>query len=515
MQTDSKVTTLPKLPDHLWKRPFMQSLFKKNLKQLFYDPRHWRLDFKDIGQIKIQFLNFSPPEYDILITASATVNGKEKNLYFYEGIITKKKPEKGERVLGKVRINDSDVYFIDGYTSLDFSKKLLETWCREEKRNLTGFLGNFLGIKGEAEVTIKMLKPLFKPGEEVTTNYLYQCKGSVETKKGETEFNVLVKRFLPREPADRGNREYKIMKALPSGMVPMAHGGLVNCAFMINGNPQMLVLFIDFIEEGVEIGKEIWDLMEEINREKEGGKEPRAKLERLYAVVQEAVDEVIFPFHQSCFEAWHSAGRAVEPQDEYYRWYFKELQENLAALKNTELITQEEKDGLLETFTEAWEKVLQDIKATEIHRDLMWRQIMRTGKGNLVILDLDEHIKGHAGKDLADVCAANRFIAEDLPGLNKDYIRGVAEKLNRLILERYLKKAKETKAGWVDRLKEAVEVYLAYRHLHDAAYYAPAWRGAVDDETRSRYKKYVEFSMKWFQKSINQLRMILKEFEAA
>ncbi len=493
----------------------MENLFKENLEQLFFDPRHWRLSLKDIGQIQIRFLNFSPPEYDIIITASATVNGKQKNLYFYEGIIAKKKQEKGERVLGKVRVKDSGVYFIDGYTSIAFSKKLLEAWCREEKRNLMGFVGNFLGIKGEAEVNIKMLKPLFKPEEEVTTNYLYQCKGSVETKRGETEFNILIKRFLPREPADRGNREYEIMKALPSEMVPKVHGGLMNHTFMINNNPQMLVLFIDFIEEGMEIGKEIWDLMEEITREKEMGKEPRAKLKRLYAIVQEAVDEVIFPFHQSCFEAWHSAGRSIEPKDEYYKWYFKELQENLAALKKTELITQEKKGRLLETFTEAWEKVLRDIKATEIHGDLMWRQIMRTKKGKLVVLDLDEHIKGHAGKDLADVCAANRFIAEDLPSLEKDYIRGIAENLNQLILESYLKNAKKTKAIWVDRLKEAVEIYLAYRHLHDAAYYAPAWRGAIDDETRGRYRKYVDFSMKWFEKSINRLRMILKEFEAA
>jgi len=488
----------------------VEKLFKENVKRVFYEPRHWRLALEDVKQIQIQFLNFSPPEYDILIIASAVVDGKEKTLHFYEGVAAKKKPIEGERTLGKVQINDEDIYFIDGYTSLDFLKNLLEKWCRGEKRGLTGFVGNFLGIKGEAEVNIKMLKPLFKPGEEVTTNYLYQCKGSIKTQRGETEFNILVKRFLPREPVDRGNREYGIMRALPSEMVPRVHGGLVNQALVTKGEPQVLVLFIDFIKEGIEIGKEIWDLMEEIAREKERGIEHKAQLERLYAIVQEAVDQVIFPFHESCFKAWHSLGATIEPQDEYYQWYFKELQENLAALKNAELITEEKKEGLLGTFTEAWEKILEDVRATEIHRDLMWRQIMRTKKGNLVILDLDEHIKGHAGKDLADVCAANRFIAEDLPCLNKEYVRDIAEKLNQLIVDGYLKNAEKTKAKWANRLRETLLVYLAYRHLHDAAYYAPAWRGAVDNETRSRYKRYVDFSMKWFEKSIKQLEIVLR-----
>ncbi|MFQ5999168.1 MAG: phosphotransferase [Candidatus Bathyarchaeia archaeon] len=500
---------MPELPTQLWNRDFMKDLFRENFKQLFYDPRHWRLPPKDIKQVQIHLLNFSPPEYDILIAASATLGKVERTLYFYEAVIAKKELAKGERTHGKVQINESNIYFIDSFTSRRFLKKLLEMWCQGKKLDSLGFIGSFLEVTDEAKVKIKMLRPFFKPEEEATTNYLYRCKGLAKTLKGEMEFDIVIKRFLPREPADRGNREYEIARVLPPEIVPKVHGGLVNHAFTINGKPQVLVLFINFIQD-MEIGKEIWNLMEEIAHKEDEGSNHRKQLEQLHRTVQEAIDKVIFPFHQSCFNAWYPLGRTIQPQDEYHQRYYEELRKNLTTLKNAGLITEEERNKFTETFTQAWERILRDVKATEIHGDLMWRQIMKTKKGNLVILDLDEHVMGHAGKDLADVCAANRFIAEDLPCLNKDYVRDVAENLNQLILEYYLKNAEKTKAGWIDKLRETVLVYLAHRHLHDAAYYAPAWQEATDDEKRVKYRKYVDFSINWFKRSLNQLERVLR-----
>ncbi|MDI6884387.1 MAG: hypothetical protein QMD00_04600, partial [Hadesarchaea archaeon] len=152
---------------------------------------------------------------------------------------------------------------------------------------------------------------------------------------------------------------------------------------------------------------------------------------------------------------------------------------------------------------------------TEIHGDLMWRQIIRarTGDlrtlGNLVILDLDEHTVGHAGKDVADLCAANRFIAEDLPCRDRDFARSLAEDLNKSIVIRYLANVERIGARWDKGLRSVVPVYLAFRHLHDAAYHLPIWQGATDPAVKERHKRYVDFSIAWFRKSIQKLEKIL------
>ena len=94
----------------------------------------------------------------------------------------------------------------------------------------------------------------------------------------------------------------------------------------------------------------------------------------------------------------------------------------------------------------------------------MWRQILKA-KDRLVILDLDEHMKGHAAKDLADLCAANRFIAEDLRPVQHEYVRSIAEDLNTLILKSYMKNAEELNAAWAANLTKIVSLETVERML--------------------------------------------------
>jgi hypothetical protein len=321
---------------------------------------------------------------------------------------------------------------------------------------------------------------------------------------------LVIKRFLPRTPLERGNRELAMLKVLPKKIVPRVHGGLINRALKVDGEDQVLVLLMDYVQ-GVEVGKQIWDLMKEISHKKNSRKLKEQKLKTLSATVKNTIDNVVFPFHQYSFKAWYSKGTAVQPRDEYYKWYFNEHEQNLTTLEETGLVNTAEKNRLSNTFKKAWKHVLRDIKATEIHGDLMWRQIMQTREGKYVILDLDQHVKGHAAKDVADLCAANRFIAEDLPSREKGYLRSVTERLNKLIVETYKKNAEKVGATWSENLETAVLVYLAHRHLHDAAYYAPAWRQAAEPKQRRRYKRYVDFSMEWLNRSLKLLEKTLEE----
>jgi len=486
---------------------FVGLLFKENSRRWFFEPRHWRLAPGDIEEINIQFLNFSPPQYDFLITTTIQ-NGQ--TFQFYEGVVAKRRVQKAERVHGRTEIGRSKVYFVDGYTSQGYVENLLETWCRRRKMGALGFMGRFMGISGEAHVHLRTLRPLSKPGQEATTNYLYRYRGRVESGERKLAFDVVAKRFLPREPLTRGNDEYKMLRVLPSGIVPKTHGALMNRLLKVNGESEVLVLFTDYVEGAVEVGKQIWDLMKKVSQKKVAGKTPDSELKRLDTIVQESIDMIVFPFHRAGFKTWHSAGVVIKPGDVYYKWYHRELEQNLALLRATKAITANKSKSLSKIFHRAWNRILSRVKATEIHRDLMWRQILKTKDGRLIILDLDEHVAGHAGKDLADLCAANRFIAEDLRSPNAEYMRSIAEHLNTLILKRYMQDAEKMRAVWAEDLEKTVRVYLAYRHLHDAAYYAPVWRQAERASEIRKYKRYVVFSLRWLEKSTKLMDDLLQ-----
>ena len=493
------------IPQALGKKKFVGMLFQKNLELWFYDPRHWRLNITDIKKNRIEFLNFTPPRYDFIIHVTLTDGQK---LQFYQGVAATKSPRKTQSVYGKAKIGTSDFYFVDGYTSIDYVEGLLEAWTRKDTLGSLGFVGKLPGDRGDVTINLRSLKILSKPGQEPTTNYLYRIRGSAKITSKKQEFDIIAKRFLPRAPFNRGNNEYAILKALPRAIVPRTRGVLVNHRLPINGESQVLVLFSDFLEDAHEIGKLIWDLMETISRKKEIKKNAAPELRQLETAVQQAVEKVVFPFHKAGFETWHPNGSPIKAKAHFFSWYHLELEQDLKTLESTETMNANRVKMLSGLFRTAWPKILGRIPATEIHGDLMWRQILKV-KNRLVILDLDEHVKGHAAKDVADLCAANRFIAEDLQSPHHDYMKNLGENLNALILKSYMKKAAQTNAPWASNLENALKIYLAFRHLHDAAYYAPVWHQAKTAEEKAKYKRYVGFSIDWFDKSVKTVETLL------
>jgi hypothetical protein len=495
----SKITksgnSLPRLPRDLYDKFFVQELMRKNWR-ILVDPPHWRLTVEEIKSMTTDFLCFAPPSYHVFHTVRDVT---AKTFYFYQWLVAKQKVEKGEKIYGEVKVEEKPIYFIDGFTSPRFMKRLLEGWCMGQTWDSIGFTGNFLGARGSIEITIKHLKELFKAGEEASENYIYRCKGFVEDR----EFDVAIKRFLPRSPLDRGNREYVMMKSLPSQIVPTVYGGLINTSLTIKGEPQLLVLFSDFVE-GKNVGWEIWDLIKDIIKARKKGEDTGKKIKTVHTLVKETITKVVFPFHKASYDRLSS----LEEEDSTaYRIdvFMKEALENLRKLRREGLLTDDEEERYLSVLSRAWGKMLQNIVVTKIHGDLMWGQVIRSKKGDMVIVDLDEHAKGQPGKDIADLCAANRFIAEALPTTDKGFTRGMAEDLNKTILSSYLACANKSCAELGRALEETVSIYLAFRHLHDVVYHLPIWQGATDPATAERHKRYVELSLDWFKRSILKL----------
>lgn len=253
----------------------------------------------------------------------------------------------------------------------------------------------------------------------------------------------------------------------------------------------------------------MWDLMIQIDRKKEIGETYRPRIEQLNKIVLRVIDEVIFPFHKSFFNLYPSA-ITIHPFDRYWSSYFEELHKNLRSLRNAGLITAPQEKEYKNLFRGAWERILRDVKGAPIHGDLMWRQILVTKEDKLVVIDLDEHAMGHAGKDIADLCAANRFMVEDIPCHHKELVRNLAEKLNKLMIKRYLENVRKVKAAWGERLEETVTVYLALRHLHDMAYHLPIWREATNSVVKKRHWRYVTFSLDCFREEVEKIKKLRK-----
>jgi hypothetical protein len=431
-------------------------------------------------------------------------NGKE-TLYFYESVLVKERVAKRERSYCPIHIDGKELYLVDGFSSPKHLEQVLEGFCAGRRWDFIGFVGSFFGISGEAEVRIKSLKSLFAPKEEPTANYIYRCRGTVTLGETKKRFDIAIKKFLPRSPLDRGNREFQLAEVLQSDLVPRVHGAMVNHSHQIDNSPQVLVLFSDFIE-GANIGIEFWNLMLEIDRKKESRRSYRAEIKKLLQAMKEVSEKVIYPFHKSLHDLWRSFSPSVRiPTDSHAR-YFEEFQRGIETLTKAGMLDRKDAKRYSTIFRKAWEKILIKLEATEIHADLMWSQILRTKRGELVVLDLDEHMLAHPSKDLADLCAANRFLVESLPCKHKELLRSVAERMSKALVSAYGAKAKK----WKKQIKNSLPVYLALRHLHDAAYHLPIWMGTTDPRVRMRHKKYVDLSVEWFHKSMQELEKSLE-----
>jgi hypothetical protein len=491
-----------KVPEPFLNRNYVEQYLRENFDS-FIDPPHWRLRSEDVAHVDVDLLRFQPPEYEVMFTILAK---NMETFHFYEALVLKTRAE--GMVRHEFTLEGQKLYLVSGFSSKEFVKGMLERWCRRERQDFIDFVGTFCAITGEADVEIKLLEPFFLPEEEPTSNYIYRCCGTATTNDVEKEFDVVIKKFVPRDPPDRGNREYGIAKALPARIVPRFHGGVINHAYSVMGEAQVLALFSDFIG-GENIGKTFWELMLEIDDKKRKGEDYKTQLGKLHEISKNVVDGVIFPFHMSFRNLWYPFSFAVETSATNRAKYFDEVSKGLETLKGTGLLSEEEAEKLEFLFTEAWKRTLEKAGVAEIHNDLMWAQIMRSRDEELIVLDLDEHSPGHPAKDLADLCAANRFLAESVPCEDRDLMRRIADGINQTMIMRYRKNVQATGAEWGRGIEEALKIYLALRHLHDVAYHFPIWQATADPAVKKRHKRYIDFSLKLLRESIGVLEKMV------
>jgi thiamine kinase-like enzyme len=492
---------VPELPAQLHSRSFVRGSLRKNLIS-FADPQHWRLKLEEIARESIDFLSFRPPVYDVMFQV---ITRKKETLFFYESVLLRKKAGHGERVYCCIEADGEEFCLVDSFSSSEFVGELLEGFCAGEKWGSLGFIGNFLGISGKAKVRVKSLKSLFKPKDEPTANYIYRCRGEVVHEGIRKKFDIVIKKFLPRSPPDRGNREYRLAGVLPQAIVPKVHGVMVNYSHQVPDGYQVLLLFSDFVE-GNNVGMELWDLMLTIDKKRRLKKNYDTQLRKLLQIMKEVSEEVVFPFHSSLYDTWRGFAPSMRVPMRGTMKYFEEFEKGIEALSRLGLLDKKDAVRYRVLFDKAWKEIVSDLEAIEIHADLMWGQIIRAKNGKLIVLDFDEHMLAPPAKDLADLCAASRFLVESLPCKDKEFFRMLAEQMNGLLVDAYKKKAKR----WGKQVERSLSVYMALRHLHDAAYHLPIWMEAVDPKVRQRHEKYVNLSMRWLRQSMEQLGRLLK-----
>lgn len=261
-----------------------------------------------------------------------------------------------------------------------------------------------------------------------------------------------------------------------------------------------MVLFSDFIE-GKNVGQVIWDELVGMEKRSE-----MAVARKLHKLVERVAGEMVFPFH----EFFHKRRPLTEETIARVgiERVFREAMRDLRTLRLAGFVTPQEEEKTVDLISRAGGRMMSEIVLTEIHRDMMWGQIIRERNGRLVLVDLDGHLTGQPGKDLADLCAANNFIGEVLPR-NKEVAEDILQDLNRTLVETYFSLAKKRDPPLGRGLEMSVQMYLMLRHLHDAAYHLPIWQKETDPVARERHRRYVEISIKWFKKVAEDLEFSL------
>ncbi|MFQ6123583.1 MAG: hypothetical protein ACE5R6_03120 [Candidatus Heimdallarchaeota archaeon] len=465
-----------------------------NWERLFYRPRQYRLDPKQITNVDVEILRSGMNLLDFLLTLEMKIGDQTKYFRFYEAILVKEKASHSEVVLGQITVRDTVRVLVDAFSSPRYMEGLINELEEGKKRKNLILLGDMSRELGEIHISsIQCLYTIYP-----STNYTYILH--LVKKSVRKEERIFVKRFTPRAPIDRGNQEYEILMTLQDlKIVPKVYGALAAMSKQYaSKQPLILVIFSTFLENVEEAGARIWREMSTIAQ---GMNKGREKI--VMGLVEGCIQKVVAPFHVASIQQWRSKPKFAVEGTRCYDEFFAELQDNLQVLVQYGLLTKNEILPVLKTFSHLWNAVLIHTPLTEIHHDLMWKQILIDHKNRHYLLDLDEHIPCHAAKDLADLMAANRFIAEKLikplVTQKRKNIRKIAEKLNSLILSSYVDIVrKEVKDLWLKELEVECLGYLTFRHLHDAAYFAP-----ISDDPD--HKHSVEFSMHLFKKNFEAL----------
>lgn len=465
-----------------------------NWDRLFYRPRQYRLDPDRIINVGVEILRYGVNQLDFLLTLEMRIGDQIKYLRFYEAILAKEKASHGDEVLGQITVRDTEGVLIDAFSSPTYMECLINEWGGGEKRENLILLGDMSRELGE--INISSIQCLYTTYP--STNYTYILH--LVRKAGRKEERIFVKRFTPRDPIDRGNQEYEILMTLQDlKIVPKVYGALAAMSKQYaSKHPLILVIFSKFLENAEEAGARIWREMSAIAQGMNEGRKAA-----VMGLVEGCIQEVVAPFHVAAIRKWYSKPKFAVEGTRCYDEFFTELQNNLQVLVQYGLLIKNEIPSVLKTFSHLWNEVLIHIPLTEIHHDLMWKQILIDNTNRHYLLDFDEHIPCHAAKDLADLMAANRFIAEKLTGTldtrKRKEIRVLAEELNSLILSSYVNAVEGVdKDLWLKDLDLGCRGYLTFRHLHDAAYFIP-----ISDNPD--HKHSTEFSIRLFKKSFAAL----------
>gem|GEM_PF-5803430 len=448
---------------------------------IFYNPRKWRIEKKAISNVKVFELCVQGNSYDLLLKV---VDAERNEYFFYEAVVVKESVAKGERCLGEISLDGRRAFIVDRYTCLEELNRTLREMAEGAKVGKLRYAGEVENWRVESV-------ELMFSGEE-TTNLLYK----LTVTDGARRRKLLLKRFLPRYPVDRGSKELLAIRALKE-CAPELYGTV---EAEIAGKYVPVVLLVEFVEDYAEVGSWFWSSTVELVKLAQLGLEATATVNRMKNMAKRIANDVLIPLHKRLTEEFGGQKKIAE---EVLDAMAREFRENLSVVVGKGLLPKAEAAEVLRVVDSSLKKLLLGERATEVHGDLMWRQILWSHrKRRFYVIDLDEHHLNHRAKDVADLVAALRFIAEeatvgvkeDVKSLVVSWVEAVGEEL----LKSYFGRPTPE-----DRAR--VALYLCFRHLHDCAYFLP-----VAEEKGGAYSRYVDFSLKWFKLSFENLTRFLK-----
>ncbi|MGQ4834193.1 MAG: hypothetical protein ACP6IS_09920 [Candidatus Asgardarchaeia archaeon] len=450
-------------------------------------PNYYRLNPANIKDVDVRFIGGAENLFNFIIFVE---NDTDEKIAFFESIFVTKNPTTNARVLGKI----NEKYLVDSFSDVNGANKLMEICQDFENKAIKANIVLERNLESENIFPFKVtsIKPLSESEEFATTNLVYVW--TIENVIFAKPRSILVKKYMPRKPINRGTKEYMLLKFFSTKqLVPQTYGALRIIDW------EYVATFQELLENAKEIKEEIWSTINKLDSEN-----IEKVLVKLEHIVYDAIKNTVIPFHKLATEEFGENKIFKDSKETYVTELFNQLEHTLNILETLEIFDRSFSREVAEVFKKMWKIHVSKRPYFLIHNDLMWEQLLRGKYDRIFIIDLDKNTLGHVEKDIADICAANRFIANVVIENIKEKAKMVMEQLNKFVIDKYfeLMFLEDTRSN-KEEYNNAIQFYLALKHLNDVAYYAPL------TTSKEVYKHFVSFSLVYFNEKFEKLKVTI------
>ena len=450
-------------------------------------PGLYRLAPQHVEEVSVNFIGSFNEIYNFLIFVSSSIS--DEKLIFFESLYATRTPSSNARILGEM----GEISLVDAFSDVNGANRLMN--ISQDYENGSIKAGIILERNPNAEnifpFSIMSVESLAKARDVPTTNLIYIWM--IENVTFAEPMKIVVKKYIPRFPADRGTWEYELLRYLSfKQRAPRIYGALKIIDW------EVIAVFQQFIGN---VNNVETDIQEKISKLRNVSSSQ--VLLELQKITNNALTNVIYPLHRSTTRELKNKKLFKRGLEVFEKEVIKEIEKGLELLRELKILKGAESREIEAFLKNIWTMYVSKRPSFIIHNDLSWHQIFKDNYGRYLLIDLDNSTYGHIERDIAYLCTANTYIADSVDKKIHDKAKSLINKLNTSMIEDYFKLMFGNDDMEKQDYKLAILFYLAVKYLNDSAYYAPLKDSGED------FENFMKRSLSNFRKTLNELKKCL------